>query len=150
MPKINQDVIDFFKARDFMEHEVFRPLSHIRGNWELIADQNTGRYMDEDGSFAWLFNHHTDRLAAANSPAKYHDSEDRLGEHVQQGLNWNIREKRGVRVNVKGNTLQPSDYLAILEQGGFKTGSDNDLVEAAAGLVRAAINHGQKHFYGME
>jgi hypothetical protein len=62
---MNQDVIDFFAASDFMEHEVLRPLSHIRGNWELIVDQESGRYMDEEDSFAWLFNHLIDELASA-------------------------------------------------------------------------------------
>ena len=49
---MNQDVIDFFAASDVMEHGVLRPLSHIRGNWELIVDQETGRYMDELDSFS--------------------------------------------------------------------------------------------------
>ena len=148
--KMNQDVIDFFAASDFMEHEVLRPLSHIRGNWELIVDQETGCYMDEEDSFAWLFNYLIGELAASNSPARYHDSEDRLGEDVQRSLNWNIRNENGVWVNAEGNRLHPSDYLAMLEQGGFKTGGDRDLVDAAAGRIRAAINHGQKHFDDME
>ena len=38
----------------------------------------------------------------------------------------------------------------MIEQGGFKTGGDHDLVDAAAGRIRAAINHGQKHFDDME
>jgi len=150
VPKMNQDVIDFFAVSDFIEHEVLRPLSHIRGNWELIFDHETGRYMDEEDSFAWLFNHLIDELAAANPPARYHDSEDRLGEYVQRSLNWNIRKENGIWVNVEGNRLHPSNYLDMLEKGGFKTGGDRDLVDAASGRIRAAIKNGQKHFDDME
>lgn len=148
--EMNQDVIDFFATSDFMEHEVLRPLSHIRGNWEFIVDQETGRYMDEEDSFAWLFNHLIDELAGSNPPARYHDSEDRLGEEVKRSLNWNIRKENRVWVNAEGSRLHPSDYLAMIEQGGFKIRGERDLVDAAAGRIHAAINHGQKQFDDME
>ncbi|MDL5054218.1 hypothetical protein QQ056_11755 [Oscillatoria laete-virens NRMC-F 0139] len=36
------------------------------------------------------------------------------------------------------------------EQGGFKTDGDSDLVLAAAGRIKAAIDRGQTHFDDME
>ncbi len=143
-------VKQFFEASDFVDHEVLRPLSHIRFNWELIVDPTTGRYFNEKDSFAWLFNHLIDELASATLPARYHDSEDRLGEHVKKSLNWDIRKQRGIWVNAEGKRLHPTDYLAMLEQGGFKTDGDSDLVEAATERIRAAIARGQNHFDDME
>jgi hypothetical protein len=140
----------FFEASDFVDHEVLRPLSHIRPNWELAIDPATGRYVDEEGSFAWLLSHLIDELASAIPPTRYHDTEDRLGEYVQSSLNWNIRKKGGTWVNADGRRLHPSDYLALLEQGAFKKDSDADLVEAAAGRMQAAITRGQTHFDEME
>jgi len=140
----------FFEASDFIEHEVLRPLSHIRGNWELIVDQETGRYLDEEDSFAWLFNHLIDEFEQAKPPARYHDSEDQLGEEVQRRLNWNISKGNGVWVNKDGNRLHPSDYLAMLEQGAFKADGVGELVLAAAGRIHAAIARGQSHFDDME
>jgi len=140
----------FFEASDFITHEVLRPLSHIRGNWDLIVDQATGRYMDEEGSFAWLFNHLIDELEQAHPPARYHDSEDRLGEEVRRRLNWDIAKCNGKWINRDVRRLHPSDYLAMLEQGAFRTGGIGELVQAAAGRIHAAIDRGQLHFDDME
>ena len=38
----------------------------------------------------------------------------------------------------------------MLEQGGFKTDGDSDLILAAAGRIKAAIERGQRHFDDME
>lgn len=140
----------FFDPSDFMDHEVLRPLSHIRANWELTWDDQTGRYLDEEDSFAWLFGNLIDDLEQAKPPARYHDSEDRLGEEVKQRLNWKIQKRNGIWVNENGARLHPSDYLMLLEQGAFKAAGINDLVEAAAGRIHAAIRRGQVHFDDME
>jgi len=140
----------FFEASDFTDHEVLRPLSHIRPNWELAIDSTTGIYVDEEGSFAWLLSHLIDELTLAVPPSRYHDTEDRLGEHVQKSLNWNIRKHCGIWVNADGVRLNPSDYLALLEQGAYKKDGDADLVEAASGRVWAAILRGQICFDEME
>jgi hypothetical protein len=42
------------------------------------------------------------------------------------------------------------DYRSIIEQGGFDDLDEKDLVEAAAGRIRAAIDRGQGHFEQME
>ena len=147
---MNQQFLDFFQASDFLEHEVLRPLSHIRGGWELYVDPNTGRYEDEEDTFACLFNHLVDVLSKATPPARYHDSEDRLAEHVQRSLNWKVRRQGATWVNEFGNRLSPNDYLAALEQGGFRIDGDQDLLNAAAGRVSAAIRHGHTHFDDME
>jgi hypothetical protein len=147
---MNQQVLNFFRASEFLEHEVLRPLSHIRGGWALYVDPDTEKYEDEEDTFAWLFNHLVDKLSQATPPTNYHDSEDRLGEHVQRSLNWRIRKQGGIWVNESGNRLSPNDYLATLEQGGFRLEGDQDLLDAAAGRVRAAIRHGHTHFDEME
>lgn len=143
-------VRQFFTASDFMEHELLRPLDHIRPNWELVIDPETGRYYDGEDSFAWLFNQLIDELELAKPPTRYHDSEDSLGEHVRKSLNWGIRKQGGNWVNANGARLHPTDYLAMLEQGGFKTDGDSDLIEAVAGRIKAAIDRGQTHFDDVE
>lgn len=140
----------FFTTSDFMEHEVLRPLSHIRANWELQVDPETGRYLDEDDSFAWLFNNLIEKLVTAIPPSRYHDSEDRLGEHVRDTLNWDIRKQGNAWVNSDGRRLHPSDYLSLLEQGAFKRTGITDLLEAASGRIHAAVSRGQSHFDDME
>jgi len=42
------------------------------------------------------------------------------------------------------------DYWSIIEQGGFVDLDEKDLVELAAGRIRAAIDRGQGHFDEME
>ena len=140
----------FFESSDFMEHEVLRPLSHIRANWELQIDPKTGRYLEEEDSFAALFNYLIDELATTQPPLRYHDNEDRLGEHVQVHLNWKIKKAGNSWVNQDGTRLHPSDYLALLEQGGFDNKGVRNLVLAASGRIQAAIQRGQMHFDDME
>lgn len=140
----------FFDPSDLIEHEVLRPLSHIRANWDPYICHNTGRYIDEEDSFAWLFNHLIDDLAKTKPPAKYHNSEDQLAEYVKANLNWKIRKQDNMWVNSDGTRLHRSSYLSLLEQGGFKRNGDADLVEAAAGRINAAISRKQNHFDDME
>ncbi len=129
---------------------MLRPLSHIRGNWELQIDPETGRYLEEEDSFAALFNALIDELASTQPSLRYHDNEDRLGEHVQKHLNWKIRKPGSTWVNQDGSRLHHSDYLALLEQGGFDIHGVRNLVLAASGRVHAAIQRGQMHFDDME
>lgn len=106
-----------------MEHEVLRPLSHIRPNWDLYIDSESGRFLEEQDSFAALFNALIDELAVAQPPLLYHDNENRLGEYVQKHHNWKIKKSGSTWINQDGSRLHPSDYLALLEQGSF----DNQL-----------------------
>ena len=141
---------NFFEPSDFMEHEVLRPLSHIRANWELQIDPETGRYLEEEDSFAALFNALVNELTTTQPPLRYHDNEDRLGEYVQKHLNWNIRKSGSTWVNQDGSRLHPTDYLALMEQGGYDNRGIHNLVLAASGRVHAAIRRGQMHFDDME
>lgn len=147
---MNSEIRLFFAASDFLEHEVLRPLYHTRNGWELYVDSDTGRYEDEEDTFAWLLNHLIDELGRAEPPTKYHDSEDGLAEHVQKSLNWRVKKHENVWKNESGERLHPNDYLATLEQGGFRFDGDRDLLDAAAGRVAAAIRHGHIHFDEME
>ena len=144
------NIREFFEPGDYMEHEVLRPLSHIRANWELQIDSESGRYLEEEDSFAALFNALIDELATTQPPLRYHDNEDRLGEHVQKHLNWKIRKAGSTWVNQEGSRLHPSDYLALLEQGGFDHDGIPNLVLAASGRIQAALERGQYHFDDME
>ena len=144
------NIKEIFEPSDFMEHEVLRPLSNIRGNWELQIDPETERYLEEEDSFAALFNALIDKLASTQAPLRYHDKEDRLGGYVQKHLNWKIRKSGSTWVNQDGSRLHPSDYLALLEQGGFDNHGIRNLVLAASGRVHAAIQRGQMHFDDME
>lgn len=146
----NLDIQNFLQASDFLAHEVLRPLSHIRDSWDLFIDPSANRYENEDGTFAWLFNHLIDQLSRSAPPANYHDFEDRLAEHVQSSLNWKIKKQGNTWINESGKRLDPSDYLFTLEQGGFHPEGLKDLLDAAAGRILAAIKCGQLHFDDME
>ena len=78
----------------------------------------------------------------ASPPARYHDNENRLAEYVRKNLKWPIRKE--------GKRWVGADYSSIIEQGGFDDFDQQDLVLAAAGRIRAAIDHGQQHFDDME
>jgi hypothetical protein len=147
---MNQSIIEFFTPSDLIEHEILRPLSHIRNNWDVMLDYETGRYMDEDDSFGWLFNNLINELASTETLEKYHNSEDRLAEHVKQTLSWDIKKESGFWLNKDGTRIHPSDYLATLEQGGFNVDGVSYLIVAAAGRIKAAIKNNQKHFDAME
>lgn len=127
---------------DFLDLEVLRPLSHIKGNWELSWDSTTERYKEEQDSFAKLLNELIDDLDAASPPSRYHDNEDRLAEYVRDNLNWSIRKVGASWIGV--------DYDLIIEQGGFGDLEERNLVLAAAGRIRAAQVRGQFHYNEME
>jgi len=125
----------FFEPSSFIEHEVLRPLSHIRGNWDLYIDKESGRYLEEEDSFAALFNALIDELAVTQPPLRYHDNEDCLGEYVQRHLNWNIKKSGRVWINQDGSRLHPSDYLSLLEQGAFNKEGINNLVLVPCNII---------------
>jgi hypothetical protein len=127
---------------DSLDREVLRPLSHIRGNWELHWDHSTHRYVEEDDSYAKRLNELIAELDTATPPARYHDNEDRLAEYVRATLKWPIR-KEGAR-------WVGADYESIIEQGGFDDVDQKDLLLAAAGRIRAAQARGQDHYDRME
>lgn len=139
---MNLDITDFFKRSDYFDYLVTKQLSHINPNWELIWNQDNQQYEPEEQSFAQDVNTLIEELSQLNPPAKYHDHEDRLAEHCKQHLGWDIKKV--------GNRWQGHDYASILEQGGFRDVATKDLMLAASGRIRAAINRGQLHFDQME
>lgn len=143
-------VRDFFAWSDWVDHEVLRPLSHIRANWELTWNHDSKHYEPEEDSFADLLNQLVDELDGCDPPARYHDNEDVLGEYVQRKLNWGVRKHGRTWVNADGSRLGVDDYVALLEQGGFDDAGQAGLVKAAAGRIQAAIRRGQTRFDQME
>jgi hypothetical protein len=143
-------VKDFFAWSEWVDHEVPRPLSHIRANWEITWDHNTRSYRPEDDSFAELLNQLIGELDACDPPSRYHDNEDVLGECVQRKLNWGIKKVGRSWVGFDGRRLRPGDYIVMLQQGAFDDEEQANLVQAAAGRIQAAIMRGQTHFDQLE
>lgn len=132
----------FFAWSDRLEHDVLRPLSHVRANWELSWDAKSQRYETEDDSYASDLNDLIDELAQTPPTPRYHDNEDALAEYVIAKLKWPIAKVNGRWIGVH--------YSSILEQGGFGDIDQQDLLAAAAGRIHAAIRFGQHHFDDME
>jgi hypothetical protein len=132
----------FFENSTLLDHAVLRPLSHIKDNWELTWDPETGAYADEENSYAVMLNDLIEELDGTTPPARYHDNEDRLAEYVREKLKWPIRKE--------GNRWVGADYESIIEQGGFNDLDEQHLLQAAAGRIRAATDRGQKQFDEME
>ncbi len=133
---------NFFKKSEILDYYVLRQLSHINSSWELVWDSEVNEYEREEGTFASLLNDLIDELASTPAPARYHDNEDTLAEYVKQNQKWKIRKL--------GNRWTGSDYKSILEQGGFKDMNEKDLVKAAVGRIKGAIDRKQQHFDDME
>jgi len=134
----------FFENCDtsILDREVFRPLSHIRGNWELLWDASRSCFQEEKNSYASLLNDLIAEIEAVTPPEKYHDNEDRLAEHVKEHLHWEIRKEEARWVG--------ADYHSIIEQGGFHDLDEEQLVLAAAGRIKAAQVRGQSQYNMME
>jgi hypothetical protein len=136
------DIRGFFAWSDWLDHDVLRPLDHLKVNWEISWDDAAQHYKPEEDSFAEDVNTLIDDLAAAAPPKRYHDNEDALANYVIKTLRWPIRKE--------GNRWVGADYSSILEQGGSEDIDQNNLLAAAAGRVHAAIKLGQVHFDEME
>ena len=129
---------DFLARSDLVDHEVLRPLSHIRANWETWWNGGDDIFVGDENELIDLLNQLMLALDTVSPPARYHDNEDRLAEFVINTLRWPIR-KQGAR-------WTGADYQQILEQGGFDDLDQSELVQAAAGRIQAAIDRGQTHF----
>ena len=133
---------EFFSNSDLLDYLVLKPLSHIKGNWELTWDNDKQEYVVEEDSFAELLNQLIEELGSVNTQSKYHDNEDRLAEYVRLNLNWKIKKV--------GKLWVGADYAAIIEQGGFRDINQEQLILAAAGRIKAAIDRNQFYFDDME
>jgi len=138
----SENIKSFFKQSDSLSYLVTRQLSHIKCNWELIWDPEKQEYFPEEDSYAELLNQLINDLNAVNPPSRYHENEDCLADYVISNLKWNIKKVRGRWVG--------QDYAAILEQGGFNDINQENLILAAAGRIKAAINRKQLNFDEME
>jgi hypothetical protein len=136
------EIREFFAWSDRLDHDVLRPLSHIRSNWEALWNHVEQRYEPEDDSFAEDLNVLIDDLATTAPPKRYHDNEDVLANYVIETLKWPIRKEKGRWVG--------ADYYSILEHGGFQDVDQAELLAAASGRIHAAIRSGQTHFDQME
>ncbi|HLO76751.1 MAG TPA: hypothetical protein VK196_09895 [Magnetospirillum sp.] len=136
------EIRNFFAWSDFLDHEVLRPLSHIRGNWEATWDGDDRCYIPEEDSFAEDLNALILDISITAPPLRYHDNEDILANFVINRLGWPIRKENGRWVG--------ADYEAILEQGGLNDVAQDELLAAVAGRVHAAFRYGQTHFDEME
>lgn len=132
----------FFKNSDILDRLILRPLSHIMGNWEITWNRKDNEYEAEEDSYAERLNYLINELSLIDPPLKYHDHEDRLAEYVQSKLNWKIKKVE--------NRWEGETYGTILEQGGFNDIGQKELLSAAAGRIRAAIDRKQLHFDDME
>jgi len=137
-----EQIKTFFEWSDLFDYLVTRQLSHIRINWELTWDHDEKNYEPEEDSYAGDINNLIIELSKINPPAKYHDNEDRLAEYCISRLGWDIKKIKGRWVG--------SDYASVLEQGGFDDIDQNNLLKAACGRVKAALEREQLHFDDME
>ena len=139
---MNERIKEFFGRSNIFDEMVTLQLSHIRGNWELTWNDSEKKYEPEENSYAELVNELAIDLANLEPPLKYHDNEDRLAEYCKFSLNWKIQKI--------GNRWEGSDYVSILEQGGFNDYNQENLCLAACGRVKAALKRGQLNFDDME
>jgi len=136
------NVIEFFDQSDFLDYEVLRPLSHIRGNWELSTGTDNFHFEIEEGSFAKELSELIDELDVTEIPSRYHDNEDLLAEYVRDKFNQEITKV--------GNRWVGSDYRITLQDGGIFDIDETNLVQSAKGRIVAAQERGQSHYDDME
>jgi hypothetical protein len=135
-------MIEFFEHSELLEYEVLRPLSHIRGNWELTSGNGDYHFEIEDDSFARELSELVDELDQTKTPKRYHDNEDNLVEYV--------RGRLGKEIKKVGNRWQGRDYQSILQDAGFYDFKEENLVQSAKGRIEAAQKYGQEHYDDME
>jgi len=133
---------EFFANSSFLEYLALRQLSHIKGNWELLWDEESEKYESEENSYADMLNQLIDEMGQLSPLVNYHNNEDCLAEYVVSNLNWQIK-----KVN---NRWIGADYSSVLEQGGFHDIDQKNLILACAGRIKAAIDREQYHFDKME
>ena len=140
---MDTEIKDFFANSKLLDYMVLRPLSHINGNWELTWDSNTQEYQREPDTFAGLLIDLINELSTTPlSDLKYHLNEDKLAEYAKKTLNWDIKKDK--------NRWVGSDYISILQQGGFMDVEEQCLVQSAIGRIKEAIKRKQLKFDEVE
>ena len=89
-------ILDFIDCSDIFDHMVLRPLSHIRGNWELQWNYEKLEFLEEEDSFAKDLNQLLRDITDCELPCnyRYHASEDIIARLVKKHLHWNIYRDR--------------------------------------------------------
>lgn len=135
-------MINFFERSELLDYEVLRPLSHIRGNWELSSGTGDFHFEVEDDSFAKELSDLIDELDMTEIPKRYHDNEDQLVEYVRDRFDEEIKKV--------GSRWVGRDYQIILQDAGFFDFNEENLVQSAKGRIIAAQKFGQSHYDEME
>lgn len=135
-------VENFFFKSELLDYLVLRPLSHIKGNWDLTYDGTEHFFTPEENSFAKEINQLLIDLNNTIVQDSYHDNEDCIVEYLKKSLNWDIKKN--------GSQWKGAEYKLILEQGGFSDDDQQNLLIAAAGRIKVAIDYNQLHFDDME
>lgn len=138
----HETVRKFFARSDFLDHDVLRPLAHVKGNWDVSWDHETQRYEHEKDSFAKHLNIMIDDIADTAISARYHDNEDVVANF--------LASKPGSNITKKGGRWIGGEYGWILEQGGFDDIDQGELLTSAIGRVATAIERGQMSYDDME
>ena len=139
---LRDKVREFFAWSDVLDYEVLRPLSHVKGNWEISWNHESSRYDHEDDSFAKYLNILIDDIADTAISEDYHDNEDVVANY--------LASKPGSTIVKKDGRWTGGDYGWILEQGGFDDIDQSELLTSAIGRVAAAIDRGQTTYDAME
>ncbi len=139
---MNYQVKTFFDNSEYLLELSLIQLEHIRSNWDLYWDDSNMRYSEEEDSFAKELNELIIDIASAEPPKHYHDNEDILVGFYNQ----NCQDK----AYKEGNLWKGEGYKTILEQGGFEDYQQADMVQAAAGRVKAALDRSQYNIDSME
>ena len=84
----------FFAWSDLLDHDVLRPLSHIRRNWEVRWDTGEQKYAPEEVSFAHALNELIDCIATSERPERYHGNEDVVAKYLAAHPNSKNLERR--------------------------------------------------------
>ena len=141
VPKGNE-VIEFFYRSELLDYEVLKPLSHIRGNWELSSSFGDFHFQIEENSFAKELSELIDEIENIKIPKRYHDNEDMLSIYVQEKFNKEIKKV--------GKRWIGGPYKIILQDGGLFDIDEKNLVQSAKGRIIAAKIHNQNHYDDME
>ena len=145
-----QAVISFFSHSELLAHEVLRPISHVRENWELFPGK-TEPYEVEQDSFSSELNTLIKEISVTTPPKNYHKFENNVASYMTAIRDGEYELKNGIWWDHNsGKKLNIETLEFVLEQGSSGWVAAPELVSAAAGRVKAALHYGQQHYDAME
>lgn len=140
----------FFENSTYLDLLSLKPLSHIHPHWELIWNNKNEKYTPEENSFAGKLNEVLAELDRISPPEDYHKFEDIIIEHVEKEKNGKVLKIKGEWVKNIKDEIQKAEYDSLLEQGSFDDPYEYNLLKAAKGRMKAALERDQNHFDDME